>query len=312
MSRLEPFLLITHYQARVWGGTRLAGGTEPIGEAWGAWEGNQIASGPDEGLRLDEACRRYGADLLGSRSVARHGERFPILTKLIDTREWLSVQLHPDDARAAELEGPGQLGKTEAWYLIEAEPDAEIILGLREGIDRAGFAEAIRGGRVLEAIARQPARAGEAWYIPAGTVHALGPGIFLYEVQQSSDITYRVYDWDRPASAGRELHIEQAIRCVEPGAGERIVPGEPQPGVPQPLIASDYFRLARLLVPEGATARLDTAGESFHALTCIDGAARISTPAGSLEVPLHATALVPATTGAYEIHGTAELMLSTA
>ncbi|HLT18637.1 MAG TPA: type I phosphomannose isomerase catalytic subunit [Thermomicrobiales bacterium] len=312
MSDLAPFLLITHYQPRVWGGGRLARGPEPIGEAWGAWEGNLIASGPDEGLRLDEACRRYGADLLGTRSVARHGERFPILTKLIDTREWLSVQLHPNDAQAEELEGAGQLGKTEAWYLIETAPDAEIILGLREGVDRAEFAAAIRAGRVLDAIARQPARAGDTWFIPAGTVHALGPGIFLFEVQQSSDITYRVYDWDRPASAGRELHIEQAIRCVEPGAGERIAPAEPRPREPLTLIESDYFTLARLLVPEGSPARLDTAGESFHALTCIAGEARISSPSGDLSLPLHATAIVPAATGAYEVHGSAELMLSTA
>jgi mannose-6-phosphate isomerase len=312
LTQLAPFLLETHYQPRVWGGRRLADGPEPIGEAWGAYEGNRIASGPETGTLLSDACRLHGEALLGRRAMGRTGERFPILTKLIDAREWLSVQLHPNDEQAVELEGPGHVGKTEAWHLIETEPGAEIILGLNEGVDRARFSAAIRSGATLDVIARQAARRGDTWFIAAGTVHALGPGIFLYEVQQSSDITYRVYDWDRPASAGRELHIEQAIRCVDTGSGERVERRAPQPGSPQRLIECPYFTLSRLALSAGQGAQLDTAGESFHALTPIHGNAVVASAGGELELPRYTTALVPAGTGAYAVQADAgaELMIS--
>ncbi len=309
MTNIEPFLIETLYQSRVWGSLRFSAGIEPIGEAWGAYEGNRISSGPDRGMTLEEACRLHGADLLGAGSVARSGRRFPILTKLLDTREWLSVQLHPDDEQAASLEGSGQVGKTEAWHLIEAVPGAEIILGLKDAIDIEQFTSAIRTGSTLDVIARQPAQAGDTWFIPAGTVHALGPGIFLYEVQQSSDITYRVYDWNRPASAGRELHIEQAIECVRPSAGQRVPLPAPQAGTPAPLISCPYFTLERLWLPDGCTTRLDTNQLSFQAITCVYGSASISADGGMLAISRFETAIVPAATGQFTVESASDTTL---
>ena len=298
---LPPFLLETLYQPRVWGGRRMGDGSQPIGEAWGAYEGNRIAGGLLDGMTLAEVCRQYGAQILGEPVVDRFGTRFPILTKLLDTREWLSVQLHPNDEQARRLEGPDQVGKTEAWHLLETEPGAEIILGLEPGVDSGRFAEAIRSGRTLDVIARQRAVAGDTWFIPAGTVHALGPGLFLYEVQQASDITYRVYDWDRPASAGRELHLAQSIECVTASVGERRPASEPQPGVMERLVASEYFSLDRLfLVGESGTA-LDTGGVTFHALTSTGGTLDIQSSAHEVQIPAFGTALVPASTGAYTV-----------
>lgn len=300
-SSLPPFLLETRYQYRVWGGRRMGDGSQPIGEAWGAYEGNRIDGGPLDGMTLAEACRQYGAQILGEPVAARYANRFPILTKLLDTREWLSVQIHPNDEQAVRLEGADQRGKTEAWHLLETEPDAEIILGLQPGIDAGAFAAAVREGRTLDAIARQQALAGDTWFIPAGTVHALGPGIFLYEVQQSSDITYRVYDWDRPASAGRELHLAQSIECVAASAGERRPASAPTVGVLERLVDCAYFSLDRLHLDSRSEAALDTGSASFHALTSTGGPLDIQGGAHQVQVPAFGTAVVPASTGAYTV-----------
>lgn len=276
-------------------------GRTPIGESWGAFEGNRIAGGPLDGKTLAEACERHGAELLGQPVVDRFGTRFPVLSKLLDTSEWLSVQLHPNDEQARELEGPGQVGKTEAWHLLDVAADAEIILGLERGVDRSAFADAVRAGRTLDVIARQQAVAGDTWFIPAGTVHALGPGLFLYEIQQASDITYRVYDWDRPLSAGRELHLEQAIRCVEPATGQRQTVTDAAPGEPARLVSCPYFTLDKLGVAKNGNATLDTGGATFHALTAIEGDGRVVAGDGTVEILKYETVIVPASAGSYRV-----------
>jgi mannose-6-phosphate isomerase len=174
---------------------------------------------------------------------------------------------------------------------------------LKAGVDVEWFTAAIRAGSTLDVIARQPARAGDTWFIPAGTVHALGPGIFLYEVQQSSDITYRVYDWERPASAGRELHIEQAIASIRTSSPQRIGFPAAQPGRLETLIANPYFNLSRLYLPAGTSANLDTQGESFQALTAIVGGGVIVWETGRLALAEYATAIVPAGIGPFELLG---------
>lgn len=305
MTTLPPLLLETLYQPRVWGGLRMGGGDQPVGEAWGAYEGNTIRNGDLAGTTLGEACRRFGGQILGEPVIARHGLRFPILTKLLDTHDWLSVQLHPNNEQARRLEGAGQRGKTEAWHLLETTPDAEIILGLQPDVDSERFASAIHGGGTLDVVARQPARAGDTWFIPAGTVHALGPGIFLYEAQQASDITYRVYDWDRPASAGRELHLAQAAECVSPSAGELRPSFAPKPGGLERLVSSDFFLLDRLYLDAGSNASLDTERASFQALTSTGASLHIRSESGEVHVPGFGTALVPAAIGAYSIEADA-------
>ncbi len=243
--------------------------------------------------------------MLGQPVVDRFGAHFPILTKLLDTSEWLSVQLHPNDEQAQQLEGPGQFGKTEAWHLLETAPDAEIILGLRPDVSANDFASAVRSGSTLDVIARQPANAGDTWFIPAGTVHALGPGIFLYEVQQASDITYRVFDWDRPASDGRELHLNQAIECINPDSGEFRCTATAVEGSPQRLVTCPYFTLDRLVIGPAREATLDTKLASFHALTAVEGQGNVRAGDATLALTQHETMLIPASIGPYVIHSDA-------
>ena len=314
LESLPPFLLETQFMPRVWGSLRMGDGSEPVGEAWGGYEGNRIVGGPLDGLTLAEACARYGPEILGAPVVARFGSRFPILTKLLDTRKWLSVQLHPDDEQAVRLEGPGHVGKTEAWHLLEAAPDSEIILGLKPATDLDGFERAARSGATLDVVARQPAHSGDTWFIPAGTIHALGPGLFLYEVQQSSDITYRVYDWGRRESEGRALHLDQAITCVNPESGGRQISTQVVPNNPTRIVDCEYFALDRLELSASGRVRLDTRFESFDVLTMTRGVGEVHAGAGSVELAEFQTALVPAMTGSYEVlsaEGAAIMIAST-
>ncbi len=133
------------------------------------------------------------------------GAVFPLLIKLLDPADWLSIQVHPDDALAREIEGEGFRGKTEAWYVLDAEPGAELIAGVRTGTAAGDVHAAIRNGSLDTMLERHSVRAGDSLLVEAGLIHALGPGIFIYEVQQNSDLTYRVSDWGRPASSGRAL-----------------------------------------------------------------------------------------------------------
>lgn len=293
--------LIPQYHARVWGGARLQpAAAEPIGEAWLVYEGNRIAAGRHAGRTLAQAAAEEGAALLGARAAARTGARFPLLIKLLDCQDWLSIQVHPNDDQAVRLEGAGQFGKTEAWHVLEAEPGARLIAGVNPGVSASALAAAIRAGGV-EACARYHAvRAGDTMLMPAGTLHALGPGLLIYEVQQTSDLTYRVYDWGRPASAGRALHLEKSAAVADPGLGGQLAPAPPPGAGSAELTGCPYFALRRLTA-EAAPLAMDTRGESFHALTVIAGRGRVRCGAEVVELGRHESVVVPAGAGAYTL-----------
>ena len=198
------FALEPQYRERVWGGQRLKAADPPVGEAWVACAESRVQEGAAAGRTVAELAEAFGPQLLGREVFAEHGTRFPLLVKLLDCADWLSVQVHPDDAQAARLVGPGEFGKTEAWHFIEADEGATVYAGVREGTTAEGLAAAIRAGRVTDVAERLEVSAGQTICIPSGTLHALGPGLLLYEVQQASDTTFRAYDWGRPASDGEK------------------------------------------------------------------------------------------------------------
>ena len=272
----------------------------PIGEAWVVWDECAVAGGEWAGRSLAEVVAAEPAAVLGPAGIDAAGGRFPVLAKIIDTAAWLSLQVHPDDATAARLEGPGHLGKTESWYVLDAAPGAEIILGTVPGTPDAAIRAAIRAGALDAVVERIPVHAGDVILVPAGTLHAIGPGILLYELQQSSDITYRVSDWGRPASAGRVLHVEQSLASVHLGP---VVPPRAvtlRPDDRLTAIECDKF-VADLVAVSDAPASLDTAGRSFHAVTVVAGAVVVA-GAGWLE-PLgeFESLVVPAAVGTYEL-----------
>jgi mannose-6-phosphate isomerase len=307
---LEP-----QFRQRVWGGQRLRAANPPIGEAWVACGSSRIGAGPLAGRTLDELSAEYGPALVGRAVAERFGTHFPLLIKLLDTADWLSAQVHPDDEQATRMVGPGEFGKTEAWYFLATEPNARSLVGVKPGVGAGELAGAIREGRILEVAESVNVAAGEALLIPAGTLHALGPGIFLYEVQQASDTTYRVYDWGRPASEGRKLHIDESIEVALPVGPTALAHPKVQGDTgTAPAIDCKYFSLDVIFVaPEDVPIQGDTLGESFHTLTVIDGAARVSCGGESIELRPYETAFAAGETGAYEIdsvNGPATLLRS--
>lgn len=297
----QPLQLLPEYRDYVWGGERLRPGTVPTAEAWVVYEGDKIAAGPFAGKTLAELAAEKGEELLGSRACAKTGTRFPLLVKLLDCAQWLSLQVHPDDEQAIALEGPGHFGKTEAWHVIEAAPQATLIAGMKPGTNPETLATAIRNGTIIEHTQLLPVKAGDTIFMPAGTVHALGPGLLIYEVQQTSDWTYRVYDWGRPETPSRRLHIDKSLAVSRP---EAVASALPLPaltdGQPALLCESPYFRL-EMLAAETQPIALDTKGESFHAITVLEGEARIVTPGGEATLRRFETAVIPATCGAYRV-----------
>ena len=251
---MHPLLFAPIYRRYIWGGRRFVealGRDLPPGEDYAeSWElvdrpdrpdeESVVSHGPLAGRTLGELVRGHGRELLG-----RHAPqpRFPLLFKFLDACRDLSVQVHPDDARAARL-SPPDLGKTEAWYVVDAAPGSRIYAGLREGVGREQLAAAIRAGTCADVLHSFAARPGDCIFIPAGTVHAIGAGLLVAEIQQSSDVTYRLHDWNRTGPDGkpRPLHLEAGLEAVS-----RFGPVDPtplastsSPGVRR-LAACDYF-----------------------------------------------------------------------
>jgi mannose-6-phosphate isomerase len=213
MPNLYPLLLCPEFHERVWGSTHLAPfytrqpDGVPVGEVWLTGDNCRVANGPLAGRTLAELSREYGSGLLGD--SIRDASRFPLLTKFLFPRDKLSVQVHPDDEAAALLGQP--CGKTECWYILQAEPGAQIGLGLKPGTSKAEVEQAIREVRMEELLNWIDVRPGEMYYVDAGTIHAIGPGAVIVETQQNSDITYRLYDYGRP----RTLHIADGLRAAK-------------------------------------------------------------------------------------------------
>src|SRR6266568_719239 len=220
---LYPLTFHPLLKERVWGGRKLAEIYHkplppgvPIGESWEISDRpgdvSVIANGPLAGQDLHWLVERHAPELLGATQRA-HG-RFPLLIKILDAQEKLSLQVHPPPAKAAELGGES---KTEMWYIADAAPGAEIFVGLKRGVTRADFERKIQAGMVADCLHRLSVRPGDAMFLPSGRVHAIGAGLVIFEIQQNSDTTYRVFDWNRVGLDGkpRALHLAQSLASID-------------------------------------------------------------------------------------------------
>lgn len=223
---IYPLIIEPKETAAIWGGDALVlrygkpgDASTKIGESWECWDENRIANGPLAGSTIADARARLGPALLGNIDPRRI---FPILTKIIDARDWLSVQVHPDDAYAERVEHQ-QNGKTECWYVLDAQPGAELVLGWTADTTRAEYERRVADGTLGEILRRITVRAGDAFYLPAGSLHAIGAGIIIFETQQASDLTYRIFDWNRTGPDGkpRELHVQKAADVLDYHRGTR-------------------------------------------------------------------------------------------
>jgi len=244
VSDIYPLKFLPIYKEKIWGGRNLerlfARDLPPgknIGESWelaDLSEGVSIVSnGPRSGTTLTELTRQWGRDLLGDARASKDG-RFPLLLKLLDANERLSLQVHPDERAVREI--PDAVLKTECWYIIESR-DGFIYKGVKRGVRGEDFRRAIETDRVEELVRRIDLAGGEFHYLPAGTVHAIGPGVVIAEVQTPSDTTYRVTDWGR----GREIHVERSMQCIRFDLTEDLQPGSEG----DTLLVTEYFTVAR-------------------------------------------------------------------
>lgn len=317
--RLEPLLRVM-----VWGGRRLASRLnkplppdQPVGESWEVFWKNKVANGAYAGQTLGDVIAANPLAMIGQRTA---DAEFPLLVKFLDPQQWLSVQVHPDDAKAMQLEGQPR-GKTECWYVIDAAPGAQIVYGFEKALDAQGLRAAIESGKTRDVLQVVDVRTGDFIYMPAGMMHALGPGCLIYELQQTSDTTYRVYDWDRVGLDGkpRELHIDKAIACTQ----LTVKPPAQVPYTTQPsgthdlsaLVRGPYFGLDKLAVYREVagdtqqTPGRDGLGMQAHLLSVVGGQLRLEFNTYEVDtLDTGDSVFLPAGLGAYRLLGTGEVL----
>ena len=296
-----------YFREMIWGGRALQtlyGKNLPpekkIGESFelSACPGQEsfVSEGPLAGWDIRQLSKAFQGDLLGEKVWRRYSDDFPILIKLIDAREDLSIQVHPNDRYALEND-LGQQGKNEAWYILHSDA-GRVAYGLKDGVERNDFEAAIRERRVEEVVGFFDVKPGDVIINPPGTVHAIGRGVILYEIQQSSDLTFRIYDYDRPGTDGkpRELHIREALEVIT--FGTRIsgptpwnmLPGsDPEKTI---LVETEDFRLERRSPSESET--LHDSGDSFAILTVVEGETEVQARTGSYFANKGQTIMIPA------------------
>ena len=296
----------------MWGGTRLTthwgkgSRGASVAESWELsvreQEQNVITNGVLAGRTINEALEN-NPDFLG---VSKEDVRFPLLIKFIDAEQTLSVQVHPDNDYAAQVEHDS--GKNEMWYIVEADENAQIVYGLKQGVTAEDFRRAVAENRIGEVLNFQPVRAGECYYIPAGLVHAIGGGILIAEIQQNSDLTYRVYDYDRLDADGkpRELHREKACDVSRPMSEEEILAkryAARKEGEEESLAHSDYFCVRHRACTPAQTYRGCVGKDCFVHLLCLSGEGSLRTEEENISFARGESIFLPAGMGDYTLGG---------
>ena len=318
---LKPMLLKAPLKDYLWGGNRLkneygkSSDLDIVAESWelSCHEAglSLVDSGEHKGETLSALLTGDGKAMLGSK--AKDMDYFPLLIKFIDAKGDLSVQVHPDDEYALREEG--EQGKTEMWYVVDAEPGASLIYGFQQEISKEEFKQRIANNTLLEVCNKVPVHKGDVFFIKAGTLHAIGSGILIYEVQQSSNLTYRVYDYGRVGKDGkpRQLHIDKALAVtkleVPQAVAGKMVDIDLFPNMDVKLLAEcKYFKVYHGSLHGGST--MHVGEDSFHCLTVLDGALKLTGNDENLTVEKGKTVFVPAGLGNYQLQGQAEFILS--
>lgn len=295
MNTLYPFKFKPIFRDKIWGGqqikTRLGmdfGDLPNCGEVWvvSGYEGfvSVIENGTFAGNELNEMVEVFMGDLVGDSIYDEFGDEFPLLIKFVDAADWLSIQVHPDDELAAKR-AIGK-GKTEMWYIVDAEPGAELISGFNQKTDKETYLEKLREGKLKSILNYQKVEKGDVFFMPAGRVHAIGPGILLTEIQQTSDNTFRIYDWDRidTAGTGRELHTEEALEAIDYTYNKEVkTPYEEIVNKTAPVV--DFEKFTTNVIPFNKPLSKDFEElDSFVIYICLEGKTKLEWDEGSLEL----------------------------
>ena len=294
--KFEPILKQT-----LWGGDKiipfkhLNSDLKGVGESWeiSGVEDNEsvVANGPDKGLTLADMVRRYREELVGEANYARFGNKFPLLIKFIDAKQALSIQIHPDDEYA--LENENEYGKNEMWYVLDAEPGAYLYCGLSRASSKEEIEERIKNNTITEILNKIEVKKGDVVMVKAGTIHAIGAGIFICEIQQNSNCTYRMYDYDRRDKFGnpRELHIAKSLDVVNPVKYEKdnkcnVMLAHNEHYMSKRLVQCKYFEVIKYEIEDEAKIPVDEA--SFLSVIVIDGEGTIMTDDNDKELKFKA------------------------
>lgn len=264
MKQLYPLKFKPIFKDKLWGGQRIRtslgmdfGDLPNCGESWviSGVAGNPsvVENGFLAGNELNELVEVFMGDFVGDKNYERFGNEFPLLIKFIDANDWLSIQVHPDDKLAAQR-GLGN-GKTEMWYIMDADDDAELISGFSKKMNREEYLKHLENKTLKEILNFEKVKKGDVIFMPAGRVHAIGPGILLAEIQQTSDTTYRIYDWDRIDAAGmqRELHTEEALDAIDFNIPEDykthfdVIKNQTSPVIDTPKFTTNIIELDKIL-----------------------------------------------------------------
>ncbi len=301
---LYPMKFKPIFKDKIWGGRKIKevlgmdyGSLPNCGEAWllsGLWDEQSIvANGDFEGDEINDLVETFMGDLVGEAVFDKYGEQFPLLLKIIDANDWLSVQVHPDD-ELAEKRGIGN-GKTEMWYVMHADKDAELVMGFNREMTRMDYVKVMKNNTLRDVLNYEKVEAGDVFFIPAGRVHALGPDIMVAEIQQTSDTTYRIYDWDRINEAGmsRELHIPQSVEAIDFNIPDQYkIEVQDVMNKTVPVVDCQYF-VTNLLQLQGEMEKDYSNLDSFVILLCMEGIFSLVWENGAVFVKQGECVLIP-------------------
>ena len=301
---LYPLKFDTIFKEKLWGGKKikdvLGKDFSPLKNCGETWEisgvpGNlsKVSEGNLKGSTLPELIEEFGTDLIGEKVLNQYGNDFPLLVKFIDAAQDLSIQVHPDDVLAKERHN--SLGKTEMWYIFQADEGAKLISGFSKDTNKEEYIEYLENGKLTELLNEEEVNSGDCFFLPAGRVHTIGQGLLLAEIQQSSDVTYRIYDFDRTDDKGnkRELHTEQALDALDYKAySEYKTKYKRNPNESVPLVESAYFH-TNLLEYSTGIIREHYDHDSFVIYTCFEGEASIDVSGHTTDICMGTAVLVP-------------------
>ncbi|MEM8967483.1 MAG: type I phosphomannose isomerase catalytic subunit [Bacteroidota bacterium] len=305
MTELYPLKFRTIYKDKIWGGekmkTVLGKDFAPLPNCGETWEisgvtGNisEVADGALAGQNLQELLKTYQGKLVGEQVYQKYGDEFPLLIKFIDANDDLSIQVHPDDELAQQRHN--SFGKTEMWYIMQADEEAQLTVGFNQPMSREKYLDAFEEGKLMSILNEEDVQADDVYFLPAGRVHSIGKGILLAEIQQTSDVTYRIYDFDRRDDKGntRELHVEQALDAIDyQEYDEYKTLYEAKKNEVTEIVKAPYFVTSRLQFTEN-TSRDYSDRDSFTIYVCVDGEADIYSDGKSYPIKKGEACLLPA------------------
>ena len=311
-----PLLFKPIFKERIWGGTKLKevlnksfDGSQ-IGESWELTtvenDISVVANGAFEGLNLNQLIEKYPTEVLGIKSIQYFGNNFPLLFKFIDAKEDLSIQVHPDDVLAKERHN--SFGKTEMWYVMQADDNARLVVGFKDKTNKKEYQEHLENKTLVAVLNETPVKEGDAFFLETGTVHAIGAGVLIAEIQQTSDITYRLYDWDRidANGVGRELHTDLALDAINFEPTNTKLDYEIVKNKSVNLVECPFFNTNILQISEKYNWKKTK--ESFTVLMCTEGSFTIIMLHFKAEFKKGDTILIPAIIDGFEIIGEATLL----